>query len=292
MSVYSIADLEKLSGIKAHTLRIWEKRYNIVEPNRTDTNIRFYNDVQLKKILNISFLINQGFKISKLAILNAENLANKVKENSAVSSSYESHINNMIISSLTFDGPLFNSTFEKAITSLGLSKTYESIIIPSLNKIGSLWSSGELFPAQEHFLSNLIKQKLYAILDNVTPDTQISKSILLFLPPWESHDFALLYADILFKQRGLNVINTGRSISEDSIYECIEKIKPDYLFTTVIVGHKVTEIQEFCDGISSHNSNGKFLLAGNINLLKLVSTKATIFNSCSEFEMYINTQIK
>ena len=292
MSVYSIADLEKLSGIKAHTLRIWEKRYNIVEPNRTDTNIRFYDDIQLKKILNISFLVNQGFKISKLAILSAENLANKVKENSAISSSYESLINNMIISSLTFDAPLFNITFEKAITSLGLSKTYESIIIPSLNKIGSLWSSGELFPAQEHFLSNLIKQKLYAILDNVTPDTQISKSILLFLPPWESHDFALLYSDILFKQRGLNVINTGRSISKDSIYECIEKIKPDYLFTTVIVGHKVTEIQEFFDGISKHNSNGKFLIGGNINLLKLVRTKATIFNSCSEFEMYINTQIK
>ena len=160
MSIYSIADLEKLSGIKAHTLRIWEKRYNIVEPNRTDTNIRFYNDYQLRKILNVSFLINQGFKISKIAKLDESKLAIKVNESSSVSASHESYINDFIISALTFDAKLFNKTFDNVISKFGLSETYESIIIPSLNKIGSLWSSGDLYPSQEHFISNLIKQKV------------------------------------------------------------------------------------------------------------------------------------
>ena len=113
MSIYSIADLEKLSGIKAHTLRIWEKRYNIVEPNRTDTNIRFYNDDQLRKILNVSFLINQGFKISKIAKLDTTNLALKVKESSSFSTSHESYINDLIVSSLTFDSELFNKLFNR-----------------------------------------------------------------------------------------------------------------------------------------------------------------------------------
>ena len=289
--MYSIADLEKLSGIKAHTLRIWEKRYNIVEPNRTDTNIRFYNDNQLRKILNISFLINNGFKISKLAKLDSLNLSIKVKESSTISTNYESFVNDIIVSALTFDTELFNKTFDDIIKKIGLTKTYESIIIPCLNKIGSLWSSGDLYPAQEHFLSNLIKQKLYHILEDRKSEITIDKTILLFLPPWENHDFALIYADVLLQERGINVVNIGRSVSIDSIYECIEKTNPDYIFTTVIVGHKVSEIQEFCDGINAKNKRGKFLLGGNIELLKLVNSGANVFSTCSEFETYIQTQI-
>ena len=291
MSIYSIADLEKLSGIKAHTLRIWEKRYNIVEPNRTDTNIRFYNDDQLRKILNVSFLINQGFKISKIAKLDTTNLALKVKESSSFSTSHESYINDLIVSSLTFDSELFNKSFDEVINKLGLSITYESIIIPSLNKVGSLWSAGDLFPAQEHFLSNLIKQKLYHILEERRSKTNIGKTILLFSPPWESHDFALIYADILLQERGVNVCNIGRAFSKEIIYECIENTKPDYIFTTIIVGHKVTEIQELCDRINSCKKNSKFLLGGNMNLLKLVNSNAHLFNSCKEFETYVKFQI-
>jgi DNA-binding transcriptional MerR regulator len=291
MSIYSIADLEKLSGIKAHTLRIWEKRYNIVEPNRTDTNIRFYNDTQLKRILNVSFLINQGFKISKLAKLDPADLSIKVKESSKVSNNYDLFVNDFILSSLTFDSELFNKSFDEAILKIGLSRTYEAIIIPSLIKIGYLWSSGDLYPAQEHFLSNLIKQKFYHILEERKAKISIDKKILLFLPPWESHDFALIYADILLHEIGINVINIGRSISKTSIYESIEKINPDYIFSTVIVGHKVSEIQELCDGINSRKKSGKFLLAGNMNLLKLVNSHANVFNTCLEFETFVKTQI-
>ena len=291
MSTYSIADLEKLSGIKAHTLRIWEKRYNIVEPNRTDTNIRFYNDLQLRKILNVSFLINQGFKISKVAKLDETNLAIKVNESSSVSSSHESFINDFIVSALTFDAKLFNKTFDIIFSKFGLSETYESVIIPSLHKIGSLWSSGDLYPSQEHFISNLIKQKFYHILEEKKAVKKIDKTALLFLPPWENHDFALIYADILLQERGVSVCSIGKAFSKESIYECIEKTQPDYIFTTIIVGHKVTEIQEFCDQINLRKKNSKFLLGGNMNLLKLVNTRAQLFNTCKEFESYVKFQI-
>ena len=291
MSVYSIADLEKLSGVKAHTIRIWEKRYNIVEPNRTDSNIRFYDDFQLKRILNISFLIRQGLKISKIAKLNNEDIESKVREKSAVSSDSELFINDIIVSTLTFDKELFESTFAKSLKVFGFENFYEKVIIPSLNKIGYLWSSGELFPAQEHFLSNLLKQKLYAMLDSTSPQIKSDKTVLLFLPPWESHDFALIFSDIVLQSLGFNVINIGKSISTESIYECIKKIQPDFLFTTVIVGHKVNEIQSFCDGITNHNHNGMLTIAGNVDLLKLVRVKGKVFSGCTEFKNYYKNLI-
>ena len=291
MSVYSIADLEKLSGVKAHTIRIWEKRYNIVEPNRTDSNIRFYDDFQLKRILNISFLIRQGLKISKIAKLNNEDIESKVREKSAVSSDSELFINDIIVSTLTFDKELFESTFAKSLKVFGFENFYEKVIIPSLNKIGYLWSSGELFPAQEHFLSNLLKQKLYAMLDSTSPQIKSDKTVLLFLPPWENHDFALIFSDIVLQSLGFNVINIGKSISTESIYECIKKIQPDFLFTTVIVGHKVNEIQRFCDGITSHNYNGMLTIAGNVDLLKLVRVKGKVFSGCTEFKNYYKNLI-
>ena len=148
-----------------------------------------------------------------------------------------------------------------------------------------------MYPAQEHFISNLIKQKLYHTLEEIKANVSIDKKILLFLPPWESHDFALIYANIVLQEIGINVINIGRSISKDSIYECVEKINPDYIFTTVIVGHKVSEIQELCDGINARNKTGKFLLGGNMNLLKLVNSHADVFSTSLEFETYVKTQI-
>ena len=155
---YSIADLEKLSGIKSHTIRIWEKRYGLVVPNRTDTNIRSYNDDQLKKILNVSLLIKNGHKISKVASLSIDEISESVQKLTKISEGFEAHINSFVISSIQFDEHLFQKTYDELIIDHDLSSIYESVFIPTLRRIGALWSSGEIFPAQEHFLSNLIKQ--------------------------------------------------------------------------------------------------------------------------------------
>lgn len=287
MQTYSIADLEKLSGIKSHTIRIWEKRYNIVSPERTDTNIRAYNDDQLKKILNISFLINNGLKISKIASLSLDELSTKVISLTSSTDSFEAQINDFVICSLQFDEPLFDKTYNSLRKTHSLSYIYENIFIPTLRRIGALWSSGELFPAQEHFLSNLIKQKFYHAIEEAESTIKRGKKAYLFLPPWEDHDFALLYSHMILKENGFDVVNVGKTISFESILQCVDKIKPDILFTTFIVGQKVTLLQKFCDDLYNH-SKTKLFFAGNPELLRLVNTHGKVFYSLDEFDRFFN----
>ena len=287
MQTYSIADLEKLSGIKSHTIRIWEKRYNIVSPERSDTNIRAYNDDQLKKILNISFLINNGLKISKIASLSLDELSSKVISLTSNSASFEAQINDFVICSLQFDEPLFNKTYNTLRKDYSLSFVYENVFIPSLRRIGALWSSGELFPAQEHFLSNLIKQKFYHAIEVAGSSLRRNKKAYLFLPPWEDHDFALLYSNMILKQNGFDVVNVGKTMTFESILQCIEKVKPDILFTTFIVGQKVTILQKFCDDLHNH-SDTKLFFAGNPDLLRLVNTHGKVFYKLDEFDRFFS----
>ena len=287
MQTYSIADLEKLSGIKSHTIRIWEKRYNIVSPERSDTNIRAYNDDQLKKILNISFLINNGLKISKIASLSLDELSSKVISLTSNSASFEAQINDFVICSLQFDEPLFNKTYNTLREDYSLSFVYENVFIPTLRRIGALWSSGELFPAQEHFLSNLIKQKFYLAIEVAESSLRRNKKAYLFLPPWEDHDFALLYSNMILKQNGFDVVNVGKTMTFESILQCIEKVKPDILFTTFIVGQKVTILQKFCDDLHNH-SDTKLFFAGNPDLLRLVNTHGKVFYKLDEFDRFFS----
>ena len=287
MQTYSIADLEKLSGIKSHTIRIWEKRYNIVSPERSDTNIRAYNDDQLKKILNISFLINNGLKISKIASLSLDELSSKVISLTSNSASFEAQINDFVICSLQFDEPLFNKTYNTLREDYSLSFVYENVFIPSLRRIGALWSSGELFPAQEHFLSNLIKQKFFHAIEVAESSLKRNKKAYLFLPPWEDHDFALLYSNMILKQNGFDVVNVGKTMTFESILQCIEKVKPDILFTTFIVGQKVTILQKFCDDLHNH-SDTKLFFAGNPDLLRLVNTHGKVFYKLDEFDRFFS----
>jgi DNA-binding transcriptional MerR regulator len=287
MQTYSIADLEKLSGIKSHTIRIWEKRYNIVSPERSDTNIRAYNDDQLKKILNISFLINNGLKISKIASLSLDELSSKVISLTSNSASFEAQINDFVICSLQFDEPLFNKTYNTLREDYSLSFVYENVFIPTLRRIGALWSSGELFPAQEHFLSNLIKQKFYHAIEVAESSLRRNKKAYLFLPPWEDHDFALLYSNMILKQNGFDVVNVGKTMTFESILQCIEKVKPDILFTTFIVGQKVTILQKFCDDLHNH-SDTKLFFAGNPDLLRLVNTHGKVFYKLDEFDRFFS----
>jgi len=287
MQTYSIADLEKLSGIKSHTIRIWEKRYNIVSPERSETNIRAYNDDQLKKILNVSFLINNGMKISKVASLSVAEMAEKVIKLSSNSEGFESQINDFVICSLQFDESLFEKTYNKLREKFELAFIYENIFIPSLIRIGALWSSGELFPAQEHFFSNLIKQKFCHAIEEVSISNSLNKKAFLFLPPWEDHDFALLYANMILKQIGVDVVNVGNTISINSIEQCVRKINPDILFTTFIVGQKVSLLQDFCDALKGC-TNAKLFYAGNPDLLRLVRTHGRVFYTLQEFDNFFS----
>jgi MerR family transcriptional regulator, light-induced transcriptional regulator len=226
MSIYSIKELEKLSGIKAHTIRIWEKRYALLIPLRTDTNIRYYGDNELKKLLNVTSLLSLGFKISKISEMSnneinqqLDKLAKGVQSSGSVS---EVYVNQMITSAVNYDEYAFDKAFSSAILRHGLIDTYIKIIYPLLEKVGILWSKSDLMPAQEHFLSNLIKQKIQSAIDNVAPASPSDQPWILFLPEEELHDIGLILSSYIIREHGKPVIYLGARVPTESLSSVLE----------------------------------------------------------------------
>ena len=231
---YSIKDLERITGIKAHTIRIWEKRYNIVEPERTNSNIRHYSDADLKRIMNVSILVNNGHKISKVVSLNEPELSEKILElNTVYSPGRNCQIESLVIAMIELDEVKFEKILNSSIIKTGFEDTLFNVIYPLLNKIGVLWQINSIKPSHEHFISNLIRQKLYAAIDALSPDrTANSKSFLLVLPEWELHDIGLLVYNFLIRKKGHNTIFLGQGVPLEDVAAVKENIRPDVLVTS------------------------------------------------------------
>lgn len=213
MAYYSIKDLEKLSGIKAHTIRIWEKRYGLVEPRRTDTNIRYYDDDHLKKILNVAFLNRNGFKISHIAQLPEEEISARINEISRKSTDVENTIDHLLIAMIELDEDKFESILSESILHEGFEETLVHTIHPFFQRIGILWQTGAITPAQEHFISNLVRQKLIVAIDSLKPRINpAAKTFLLYLPEGELHELGLLFYYYLLKKRGHKIVYLGQSV--------------------------------------------------------------------------------
>ena len=213
MAVYSIRELEKLSGIKAHTIRIWEKRYSLIDPHRTNTNIRYYTDNDLKKILNVAMLNRQGIKISNIARLSELELKEEIVRVTRSSGSHDTIIDSLVIAMVDLDEYKLEAIIDKSIAHDGLKTTVTDVLYPFLAKVGILWQSGDVNPAQEHFVSYLIRQKIIASTDKL-PNTfnPKSKKFLLLLPEGEWHEISLLFAQYLVKEANHEVIYLGQSV--------------------------------------------------------------------------------
>lgn len=213
MAVYSIKELESLSGIKAHTIRIWEKRYNLIEPHRTTTNIRYYTDQELKKILNVAVLNRHGIKISNIAKLSDKELKEEIMRVAVNNPSTENTIDSLVISMIDMDELKFIATLNKAIAKQGFTNAFINVVYPFLEKVGILWMAGDVNPAQEHFVSNLVRQKIISAVDSFShvynPN---ARKFLLFLPEGEWHEIGLLFALYLLKEAGHEVIYLGQSV--------------------------------------------------------------------------------
>jgi len=216
---FSIKDLENLSGIKAHTIRIWEKRYSLLEPERTDTNIRYYSLYSLRKLLNVAFLNKNGYKISKIANFSENEFNNSLQVivNSEVSK--DDFINNLKISMLNFDVLHFEDTYQRAINEFNFSKVFNDYFIPFLSDIGLLWQSGSINPTHEHFISNLIKQKTLLQIEKfqLLKPRFNEKLFILFLPDNEVHDLGLTYIHYEILKRGYKAIMLGSSVPLESL---------------------------------------------------------------------------
>lgn len=216
---FSIKDLENLTGIKAHTIRIWEKRYNLLTPKRTETNIRYYDLKSFQKMLNVSFLNNNGYKISKIATIDENKLPLLVRE-IASQSNIESHaINTFKLAMLNFDQALFYNTYETLLKEKGFSEIFYDIYIPLLTEIGLLWQTNTITPAHEHFLTTLIRQKILTSTEQVQ-SAQINKStktFVLYLPDNEIHELGLMFINHEIISKGYQSIFLGQSVPLESL---------------------------------------------------------------------------
>jgi DNA-binding transcriptional MerR regulator len=231
MAEYKIKDLETLTGIKAHTIRIWEKRYGLISPNRTDTQIRTYSDDELSFLLNVSLLNKNGVKISHIAEMMPGQIAEKVWE-LKVKKTVDNSTEKLILALIELDEDLFKLTLQNLIEEDGLELTFTNTLIPFLDRIGVMWLVGSINPAQEHFISNLIRQKVIAEIDKLPPPSATDSPIMLFLPEHEWHEIGLLFYQFILRSKGFKTIYLGQSLPFDSLIECVEKIKPKALVTS------------------------------------------------------------
>ena len=217
----SIRDLENLSGVKAHTIRIWEKRYNLFDPDRTETNIRSYSNEDLRKLLNIVSVLDSGMKISKATSLTEEELYAEIEslQQENIESAKKIIINELIVATLKCDISGFENIYSKALVDNGMEHTIEQIIYPLLIRIGLMWTVSKLNPAQEHFATQMIRQKLFSAID-LLPNKKSDNKYLLYLPDNEDHEIGLLYAYFLIKRAGSECIYLGPSVPLDDVANC------------------------------------------------------------------------
>ena len=263
MSTYSIKDLEQLSGIKAHTLRIWEQRYDFIKPKRTETNIRYYDDRDLKLILNVSLLKENGHKISKISKMQYDDMQNEVIKLTEKKLSYPEQIHSLTLAMIDHDEERFEKIMSTIILQLGFEKTMTKVIYPFLIKIGILWQTGAIVPSQEHFISNLIRQKIIVAIDGLfVSSNEYQKKYLLFLPEGEMHELSLLFSSYIIKSRKNKVIYIGQNTPVNDVISVHNQLKPDYLLTILTTRPQPCELQAYVDKLSNTFHNTKILLTG------------------------------
>jgi len=232
---FTIKDLENFSGIKAHTIRIWEKRYNLLQPKRSNSNIRYYDIENLQKLLNVSLLNNSGFKISKIAQLSEDSINVKVRELVQNESVNSQALNSFKLAMLGFDDFLFNKTYNSLISQYSFRYIFKSVFIPFLNEIGMLWQVNTITPAHEHFIANLINQKIHVNIDKlqVSDTSKKTKPFVLFLPLNEIHELGLLFLHYELLLHGYNSIYLGQSVPLESL-NALQKVYPTASFITYL----------------------------------------------------------
>lgn len=263
MAVYSIKDLEKLSSIKAHTLRIWEQRYGIIKPKRTSTNIRYYEDEDLKLILNIALLNKNGVKISKIAKMSPAEIAEKVAAISEFNFEFGTQLDALTISMIEMDEYKFNRIINTNIQQQGFERTMMEVIYPFLEKLRLLWLTGSINPVQENFISNLIRQKIIASIDQEPlPAEKNSRLYLLFLPEGERQELSMLFMHYLLKSRKNRVIYVGQDMNISDIRDACKIHQPDFIYTIISESFSREPIQQYVNRLSEQCTHAQLLLSG------------------------------
>ena len=235
-STFSIKNLENLSGIKAHTLRIWEKRYNLLEPERTDTNIRRYSLDSLRKLLNVTLLYNHGFKISKIASLDSSEIPKLVRSIALKANSEQVSINAFKLAMINFDYELFDTNYEEILQHHNFEYLFMNIFMPLMKELGILWQTGAISPSHEHFITNLVKQKIHLQTEYLQKNKFEPNNhpiFVLFLPENEIHELGILYLNYLILSKGYRTIFLGQSLQTSSL-QTLYSYETKYYFVSYI----------------------------------------------------------
>ncbi|NJN41413.1 MAG: MerR family transcriptional regulator [Flammeovirgaceae bacterium] len=264
MGQYSIKELEKLSGIKAHTIRIWEKRHQIIEPNRTSTNIRYYSDADLKKIINVSLLNNHGVKISRIAEMDAVELNSKIQELTSQSTEHQVQIDALVLAMISLEEEKFEKTLSGMILRFGFEQTVVEILYPFLEKIGILWQTNQITPAQEHFISNLVRQKMMVAIDGLELPPKDSPKAVLFLPENELHEIGLLFYYYLAKKNGIRTYYLGQMVPHSNLKQVYDVHQPDFLILSLISPLSQDSIDRYTNSLANDFPNSMILISGSV----------------------------
>ena len=262
MNSFTIKDLANLSGIKAHTLRIWEQRYGFLKPNRTFTNIRYYSNEELKTILNIALLNKYGFKISHIDKMTHVEMREKILSLNQLQAQQERIVNELIQNMIDLDTETFESSLNDYIAAKGIERTITQIIFPYLEKIGILWLTNHINPAQEHLVTNIIRQKLISGIETVKSPLKSDVKVLLFLPEGEYHELGLLFMYFLLKNRGINVIYLGANIPLKDIEYLVNYKKPDYLYCHLTTVGQNFNFEKFLMNVTQKFKNTPIVFSG------------------------------
>ncbi len=286
---FSIRDMENLSGIKAHTIRIWEKRYDLFQPERTDTNIRTYSLSSLQKLLNITLLYNNGYKISKIAKIEEKEIPEVVKKLSINKNKEDSAINAFKLAMVNFDQSLFSRTYDTLLNEKSFSEVFYEVFIPLLTELGLLWQTDTISPSHEHFITNLIKQKIYAETEKLQLTKPIKEKIFaLFLPENEIHEIGLLYLNYEIVNKGYKSIYLGQTMPIDSLTDLIKYFDTVNFISYLTVSptkEKITKyIDEFSEILKKSPESNLWLLGYQIKHIATNSLPDSIstFNSIDE----------
>lgn len=276
MGEYKIRDLEQLTGIKAHTIRIWEQRYNLLEPSRTDTSIRTYTDAELAFILKVALLNKNGVKISRIAEMSEEEINSSIENLNNQFESNSLYFEKLLLGLVQMDEKLFVETLDDLICKFGLYETFEKHLIPFLDKVGVMWVIGSINPAQEHFITHLIRQKIIVETDKL-PVVKNNELYLLYLPENEWHELGILFYNFALRNQGKNTLYLGQSLPLESLFLCIEKYNPSYLVTSIVTVMDEKMINSYFQKIHSRFPD-LILYSGGYQLL----------NSKGDFEKIVN----
>ncbi|MFZ1527328.1 MAG: MerR family transcriptional regulator [Ferruginibacter sp.] len=263
MDFFTIKDLENLSGIKAHTLRIWEQRYGFIKPERTQTNIRYYNNDELKKILNISLLNKNGYKISHISAMSGAEISEAVLSLKDIPSKEQKLANVLLQKLIDLEISGFEKLLNASLLEAGVDRTMESVVFPLLSKIGTLWLTSHIRPAQEHIVSNMIRQKILAATDQLPPAKAAAGTVLLFLPEGERHELGLLYMYYKLKKSHFNTIYLGADVPLADVKELVSKKKPAYIYIHLTGTAPYIDLHSFLKALSAVAKNALCVVTGD-----------------------------